>query len=370
MIINYNINKINYKATFCHNKESPDIYKALSKLYCDKKLLLIIDKRLNAKFTKFLFKDLKKSGLKVTLLRVSGSKINKNKKFLFKILDKLIEKKFSKKSVLLSCGGGVVGDVAALASSLYLRGMIYFHIPTTMTAIVDSCLGGKTGINYKNIINSIGNYYHSQNVFISKNVIELIPQREFLSGIPEIIKCGLINNKKILNLLNLNKEKCLNRDYNFLSKIIKLSLLTKIKFFKDDVYEHSRRLNLNFGHTFAHAIEMSLKGKNTDILRHGEAVGIGMLCEIFYFEGKSKKFYLLKNLLTNYKLPTNLSKFKIINKNKFLKKDIFKNIFLDKKKIGKYPRAIKLINIGKSRIAEMKNNKKIMKTINEVIIGE
>ena len=108
--------------------------------------------------------------------------------------------------------------------------MIYFHIPTTMTAIVDSCLGGKTGINYKNIINSIGNYYHSQNVFISKNVIELIPQREFLSGIPEIIKCGLINNKKILNLLNLNKEKCLNRDYNFLSKIIKLSLLTKIKF--------------------------------------------------------------------------------------------------------------------------------------------
>ena len=105
-------------------------------------------------------------------------------------------------------------------------------------------------------------------------------------------------------------------------------------------------------------------------MRHGEAVGIGMLCEIFYFEGKSKKFYLLKNLLTNYKLPTNLSKFKIINKNKFLKKDIFKNIFLDKKKIGKYPRAIKLINIGKSRIAEMKNNKKIMKTINEVIIGE
>ena len=219
------------------------------------------------------------------------------------------------------------------------------------------------------IINSIGNYYHSQNVFISKNVIELIPQREFLSGIPEIIKCGLINNKKILNLLNLNKEKCLNRDYNFLSKLIKLSLLTKIKFFKDDVYENSRRLNLNFGHTFAHAIEMSLKGKNTDILRHGEAVGIGMLCEIYYFEGESKKFYVLKNLLTNYQLPTDLSKFKITIKNKFLKKDIFKNIFLDKKKIGKYPRAIKLMTIGKSKIAEMKNNKKIMKTINKVIFG-
>ena len=70
MIINYNINKINYKATFCHNKESPDIYKALSKLYCDKKLLLIIDKRLNAKFTKFLFKDLKKKWVKSNFIKV------------------------------------------------------------------------------------------------------------------------------------------------------------------------------------------------------------------------------------------------------------------------------------------------------------
>ena len=203
MNISYNIEKNNYKVTFCNNKESPDIYKALSKLYCDKKLLLIIDKKLSSKFTKFLFKDLKKSGLKVTLLRVSGSKKNKNKKFLFKIIDTLIKKKFTKKSVLLSCGGGVVGDVSALASSLYLRGMIYFHIPTTMTAVVDSCLGGKTAINYSNIINSFGNYYHSKNVFISKNVLELIPKREFLSGIPEIIKCGLINDKKNFKFIKI-----------------------------------------------------------------------------------------------------------------------------------------------------------------------
>ena len=226
------------------------------------------------------------------MLKVSGSKINKNQKLLFKIIDKLVENRFTKKSVLLSCGGGVIGDVAALACSLYYRGMIYFHIPTTMTAIVDSCLGGKTGINYKNIINSVGNYYHSQNVFISKNVIELIPNREFMSGIPEIIKCGLINNKKILDMLKLNKEKLLSRKYDFLSQLIKLTLITKIKFFKDDVFEQSKRLNLNFGHTFAHAIEMSLKGRNTDLIRHGEAVGIGMLCEIYYSEERVK---ILKN---------------------------------------------------------------------------
>ena len=74
MILNYSINKLKYKATFCHNKESPDIFKALSKLYCDKKMLLIIDKKLNKNFTKYLFKDLKKCGLQVTMMRVNGSK--------------------------------------------------------------------------------------------------------------------------------------------------------------------------------------------------------------------------------------------------------------------------------------------------------
>ena len=368
MKINYKVNKINYMATFCVNKESPDIYRALSKLYCDKKLLLIIDKKLNKKFTKFLFKDLKKCGLKVTLLRVNGAKINKNEKLLFQIIDKLIEKKFSKKSVLLSCGGGVIGDVSALAASLYLRGLIYFHIPTTMTAIVDSCLGGKTGINYRNIINSIGNYYHPQNIFISKNVIEQIPDREFLSGIPEIIKCGLIDNKRILASLKLNKENCLNREYNYLSKIIKSTLQTKIKFFKNDVYEQSKRLNLNFGHTFAHAIEMSFKNKNKDLIRHGEAVGIGILCEIYYTEGKSKNFKLVKNLLHKFNLPTNLSEIEVLKNKDRLKKDIFKNIFLDKKKIGRYPRIIKLVKIGESKVIEMKNNIKILDTIEKVII--
>ena len=368
MKINYKINKLNYKATFCNNKESPDIFKALSKLYCDKKMLLIIDKKLNKKFTIYLFKDLKKCGLNVTLLKIEGSKYNKNEKLLFKIIDKLIEKKFSKKSVLLSCGGGVIGDVSAMAASLYLRGMIYYHIPTTMTAIVDSCLGGKTGINYKNIINSIGNYFHSQNVFISKNIIELIPDREYFSGVPEIIKCGIIDNKKILSMLKINKKKIINRDYNFLSKLIRLTLNTKIKFFKDDIYENSKRMNLNFGHTFAHAIEMSIKKKDSDVIRHGEAVGIGMLCEIYYSEGKREKFKFLCDLLKLYNLPTSLESFtKKYNKSK-IRKEIFKNIFLDKKRISKYPRIIKITKLGKSKIIEMKSNDKIKKTIENIIL--
>ena len=107
---------------------------------------------------------------------------------------------------------------------------------------------------------------------------------------------------------------------------------TKIKFFQNDVFEEGKRLNLNFGHTFAHAIEMSLeKNKNKDTIRHGEAVGIGMLCEIFYAKGENKNFYLTKEILNLYNLPLNLKKIvnsSIIDK---IKKDIFKNIFLIKK---------------------------------------
>ena len=90
---------------------------------------------------------------------------------------------------MISIGGGVLGDVCGLAASLYLRGMIYFHVPSTMTAMVDSCLGGKTAINYKNIINSIGTYYHAEHVFIFNELIQGLPHKEFLAGIPEILKC-------------------------------------------------------------------------------------------------------------------------------------------------------------------------------------
>ena len=105
---------------------------------------------------------------------------------------------------------------------------------------------------------------------------------------PEIIKSGIINNIQILRLLKNDKERFLSRDYKFLKKIISKTLMTKIKFFKDDVYENSKRLNLNFGHTFAHAIEMTFKSNKGDILRHGEAVGMGMMCEIFIVKAMEK----------------------------------------------------------------------------------
>ena len=379
MKLNYKVDNELYKITFCPdnqglelNKKSNSymqISKNLKKLKHDDKILLVVDKNINIKITKYIIHDLKKSFPSLNVLYVTGKKKNKNLKTFFKIINKLFEKKFTKNSVLISCGGGVIGDVSGLSASLYLRGLNYFHIPTTMTAIIDSCVGGKNGVNYKNIINSLGTYYHPQNVYISKTIIHYLPSREYISGIPEIIKCGLISKSNLIKYLN-KKNKVIERDFLTVSKIIKEALLIKIKFFKNDVKEKNQRLMLNFGHTFAHAIESSLdtnlKNKK-EILRHGEAVGLGLLCEIYYQNGENKIFHQIKDLLNLYSLPTNL-KFSKINKN-FLKKEIFKFIFFDKKKIGKFPRYISLKKIGYPKISELKNNQRIKKTIENVLFN-
>ena len=201
------------------------------------------------KIIKYLVHDLKISFKDIKTISFQGSKKNKNINQLLKIINFLIKNKFTKKSVLISCGGGVIGDVCGLASSLYLRGMIHYHIPTTMTAIVDSCIGGKTGINYKGIINSLGNYYHADRVYVSKNIIKLIPEREYISGIPEMIKCGLINNKNIIKLLK-NKKKVIERDFHYVSKLIHLSLQTKIKFYMFFNFTINNIFNINSWHIF------------------------------------------------------------------------------------------------------------------------
>ena len=188
MRLNYKVENESFKVTFCPDNQGLTInnkknsYMQISKdlkkkIGHDKKILLVIDKNIHTKIIRYIIHDLRRSFPDLNILYVEGSKKIKILKHFLKIIDKLFKKKFSKNSVLISCGGGVVGDVSGMAASLYLRGLNYFHIPTTMTAIIDSCIGGKNGINFKNIINSLGTYYHPKNVYISKTIIHYLPNR-------------------------------------------------------------------------------------------------------------------------------------------------------------------------------------------------
>ena len=351
-MIKYIINNIEHEITFCKSNALNNIARSIEKVKSDKNVLLVYDDKIEKKILQSIFHELKLSGCKIYSLKIKGNKLNKNEKYLFKIIDFLIKNKFTKKSVVLSCGGGVVGDIAALASSLYLRGTIYFTIPSTMTAIVDSAIGGKTGINYKGIINSMGNYYHPKRVYISEEIIKDIPDREYFSGFAEIIKCGLIGNKKIIKYLI--EDKVLNKRINTknLSKIILETLKTKISFFKNDIKEKNTRLSLNFGHTFAHAMEMITdKILKKDYLQHGEAVGLGMLCEIMMSGNNKALFQLTEKLLKKYHLPFKLDIPSNIKKK--IHAGIYNGVFLDKKTKYKYPRYISLKKIGLPKIKEI-----------------
>ena len=369
-MISYIINNSEHKINFCQSNKFQIISKSIENIESDKNVLLIYDNKIDSKIIKNILSVLKLSGCKIYSLQIKGDKVNKNEKFLFKVLDFLIKNKFTKKSVIISCGGGVVGDVAALASSLYLRGTIYYSIPSTMTAIVDSSVGGKTGINYKGIINSLGTFYHPKNIFILEDIISSIPQREYLAGFAEVIKCGLIDNQKILNFLEKEKKFILKRDFKKIEKVCEMSLKTKIKFFKDDVYENNNRLMLNFGHTFAHAIEMAIENKlKKDIIRHGEAVSLGILCEIYFANKKKNKlFKLSKNFFELFSLPTFLNLDNLNLDQSELMDEIYKYIFFDKKKISQYPRFISLKKIGKPKIAEIKDFDFINDTLLKVLL--
>ena len=369
MHLRYKINQ-NLHDIYYLNNSLNQISKDLEKLKSDKKILFIYDKEISKNLKNKIYSTLKFSGCKLFQLEFRGSKKNKELNSALKIIDFMISQGFTKKSVILSMGGGVIGDLSAFAASLYMRGMIYFHIPSTMTSIIDSCIGGKTGVNYQKIINSIGTYYHADKVYILEDLIKSLPDREFYSGIPEILKCGIIKNKSLLNFLVNHHSEIKKRKTNFIKKLCFESLKTKINFFKDDVYENDKRLILNFGHTFAHAIEMSLEknlNKKLEILRHGEAVGIGMICEIKYAsELKENEVYrLAKKVLKIYDLPTNL-KYLNLDKTRF-QNDIFKFLFLDKKRVNRHPRYIQLKKFGKPKINEMRDYEKINFIINDIL---
>ncbi len=368
MIIKYKVGVEKYDILI-KDKIDQSISTKINSINSDKKVLFVYDKKIDKKLIDQVIKILKETGCLLIALEFQGNKKNKSEKSLLNLLDIMIDNKFSKKSIVFSFGGGVLGDVAALAASLYYRGTIYFHIPSTMTSIIDSCIGGKTAINYKNIINSIGNYYHPHSVFIFHDVIKLIPEREFISGIPEIIKCGLIKKNNILDILKNKKDEILQRNFRVISNLCAETLKTKIFFFKNDVYEKKNRLILNFGHTFAHSIEMATEFLyKKEIYRHGEAVGLGILCELYYSSGKKNKIFKdIENLLQEYDLPIKINMKSFKNKKQILLNNIYQYIFLDKKKISRYPRYISMKKIYNPKIKELQNNDLILETINNLI---
>ncbi|HEX4544282.1 MAG TPA: 3-dehydroquinate synthase [Candidatus Acidoferrum sp.] len=183
-----------------------------------------------------------------------------------------------RKSLLIAGGGGVVGDVAGFAAASYLRGVALVHIPTTLVAQVDSSMGGKTGVNLPEGKNLVGAFYPPRLVLTDPELLRTLPHREFRGGLAEVIKHAIIADAKMFAMLEKDLERVLRRDRNLLNFLITRNVQIKARVVSRDERESGLREILNFGHTFAHALESVTRYRR---YQHGEAVAWGMIAAAF-----------------------------------------------------------------------------------------
>ena len=320
-----------------------------------KKCLIIADKKVPKKFIQDLKKNIKCQ--KKIINYFESSEINKNYKSANNILNVLLKNSFNRDDCLISIGGGITGDVAGFAASIFKRGLKFINIPSTLLSQVDSSIGGKTGINNKFGKNLIGSFYQPDLVLTDISLLKSLPNREIICGYAEIFKHSLLAGKNKFNFLNKNKERVIKLVSPYIEKAIFESCKIKKQIVENDEKEKNLRKVLNLGHTFGHAYEATLNYSKK--LNHGEAVILGII--------SSAKFSHLNKMLSKNNLSKIISHISNINfsgklKNFFNKKDvktIIKFMHSDKKNKSSKINLILLRGIGKPVINLNFNKKKI-----------
>jgi len=287
--------------------------------------LVVADKNVPKKLINKILNSLPQK--KTSLHYFNSNEKNKNQKSIDNILSILLSKNFNRNDCVISIGGGITGDVSGFAASIFKRGLKFINIPTTLLSQVDSSIGGKTGINSKYGKNLIGAFYQPSLVISDIDFLRSLPKREIICGYGEILKHAIIADKKFFTFLDINGSKILNLKSPFIEKSIYKSCSIKKKVVEIDEKEMGLRKILNFGHTFAHAYEATLRYSKK--LNHGEAVILGIKTAAKFSLSNNilsiEEFNLIENHLNKLSLPRNINKFfstKNLNRIlSFMKKD-------------------------------------------------
>lgn len=203
----------------------------------------------------------------------------KNKTFanVEKLARQMVESEADRGSILIAFGGGIVGDVTGFLAAIYMRGITYVQIPTTLLAQVDSSVGGKTGVNLPEGKNLIGSFHHPLAVFADARVLGTLDERELRAGLMESVKAGFIRDRALVRFMEEHSDAILAREPKALEKVIAASVRMKADVVNRDEREGGLRMILNLGHTVGHAIEQATGYKS---LLHGEAIAWGMIAAL------------------------------------------------------------------------------------------
>ena len=252
------------------------------------------------------------AGYATHLIEIPDGESHKNSCTLNTIYDALLAAGLGRDSFLVALGGGVVGDITGFAASTYLRGIPFVQVPTTLLAQVDSSVGGKTGINHPLGKNLIGSFYQPSMVLVDTETLKTLPDREYRSGLAEVVKYGVVCDREFFAYLVENVENLRKRDLDCLKEVIKISCSRKASVVERDEKEGGYRAVLNYGHTYAHAIERLTQYTS---YHHGEAVAIGMaqaakLSELKGYAVRDETESIV-GLLQSLKLPIDLVPFSV-----------------------------------------------------------
>ena len=273
--------------------------------------------------------------------------------------------KVDRRTVAVALGGGVAGDICGFAAATFMRGIPFVQVPTTLMSMVDSSVGGKTGVNFEGIKNLVGSFYAPEFVYINTDTLKTLPQEQFSAGMAEVVKHGLIHDKDYFNFLDDSKNKiaAYNDDNTpFINRLIHRSIEIKSEIVSSDEKEKGIREILNFGHTFGHSIESLLEYK----MPHGFCVGIGMSMALTL---SASKGYIKFNVVEKYKnlccalgIPTKLSDIGTeLNSN-----DIYTKMLQDKKTRDGKIRLILLKQVGKAFVSELCEKDEIIESIETI----
>ena len=231
------------------------------------------------------------------------------------MLGKLLSKNLNRSDLIISVGGGITGDVVGFIASIYKRGINFINVPTTLLAQVDSAIGGKTGVNSNYGKNLIGSFYQPKIVISDTNFLKTLPKKEVVCGYAEILKHSIIKDSEFFKWLKKNSTNILLRKPKELIYAIKKSCQIKMHFVNQDVNEKGLRMILNYGHTFAHAIEV--QNNYSKNLTHGEAVLAGMILatklSVIRKVCDKKVLHEIKEIYIKNKLSYTLKKFSNAN---------------------------------------------------------
>jgi 3-dehydroquinate synthase len=238
--------------------------------------VVITDTNVGPLFAQPIVQSLSAAGIRADLLTVPAGESSKCVSQAEQLWNELVGRNVDRKTIVIALGGGVIGDLAGFIAATYARGLSFIQVPTTLLAQVDSSVGGKVGINLPAAKNIVGAFWQPTGVVIDLDVLQKLPEREFRSGLAEVVKYGVIMDAEFFNYLEQNADAIRRRDTDCLEHIVAQSCRLKALVVADDEREETgRRAILNYGHTFCHAIEQ-VSGYGQFL--HGEAVAIGMLC--------------------------------------------------------------------------------------------